>query len=69
MSPTLSPDLHVDGAANDARILDDAATAVVMQHPARRKPLRMDTQDGPWSVSVAENPHDTKTYSIYIQSA
>ncbi|KAF8527446.1 hypothetical protein BU17DRAFT_39852 [Hysterangium stoloniferum] len=33
-----------------------------------RKPLRMDAQDGPWSVSVAENPHDSKTYTIYIQT-
>lgn len=35
---------------------------------SRRKPLRMDAQDGPWSISVAENPHNTKTYTIYVQS-
>ncbi|KZW00484.1 kinase-like protein [Exidia glandulosa HHB12029] len=25
-------------------------------------------QDGPWSVSVAENPHDARNYSIYIKT-
>lgn len=39
-----------------------------MHAQPRRKPLRMDAQDGPWSISVAENPSDTKSYSIYIQS-
>ncbi|KAF8523220.1 hypothetical protein JB92DRAFT_3110191 [Gautieria morchelliformis] len=45
-----------------------SASLAPMQYPARRKVLRMDAQDGPWSVSVAENPHDAKTYSIYIQT-
>jgi hypothetical protein len=35
---------------------------------SRRNPLRMDTQDGPWSISVAESPNDPTTYSIYIKS-
>ncbi|KIJ54427.1 hypothetical protein M422DRAFT_241670, partial [Sphaerobolus stellatus SS14] len=36
-------------------------------HPqARRKPLRMDAQDGPWSISVADN--DQRSYTIYIQT-
>ncbi|KZS93531.1 hypothetical protein SISNIDRAFT_474447 [Sistotremastrum niveocremeum HHB9708] len=34
----------------------------------RRTPLRMDAQDGPWSVSVAASPHDSKSFSIYITS-
>jgi hypothetical protein len=34
----------------------------------RRPPVRMGAQDGPWSVSVAENPHDTRSYSLYIKS-
>jgi serum/glucocorticoid-regulated kinase 2 len=35
---------------------------------SRRNPLRMDTQDGPWSISVAESHQDSPTYSIYIKS-
>lgn len=35
---------------------------------SRRGPVRMDTQDGPWSVSVAETPYDARSYSLYIKS-
>jgi serum/glucocorticoid-regulated kinase 2 len=35
---------------------------------SRRPPVRMDAQDGPWSVSVAETPHDARSYSLYIKS-
>jgi hypothetical protein len=35
---------------------------------SRRGPVRMDTQDGPWSVSVAETPYDSHSYSLYIKS-
>ncbi|KAI6015634.1 hypothetical protein EDC04DRAFT_2752187 [Pisolithus marmoratus] len=35
----------------------------------RRQPVRIDAQDGPWAVSVAETPHDARSYSIYIKSA
>ncbi|KAJ3774106.1 hypothetical protein FB446DRAFT_730135 [Lentinula raphanica] len=35
--------------------------------PSRRGPVRID-QDGPWSVSVAESPHDSRSYSIYIKT-
>lgn len=36
--------------------------------PIRRPPVRIDAQDGPWSISVAETPHDAHSYSIYIKS-
>jgi hypothetical protein len=36
--------------------------------PVRRPPVRIDAQEGPWSVSVAETPHDAHSYSIYIKS-
>ncbi|KAG0694052.1 hypothetical protein DFH29DRAFT_1006691 [Suillus ampliporus] len=36
--------------------------------PIRRQPVRIDAQEGPWSVSVAETPHDAHSYSIYIKS-
>ncbi|KAJ3807381.1 hypothetical protein F5876DRAFT_48171 [Lentinula aff. lateritia] len=35
--------------------------------PSRRGPVRID-QDGPWSVSIAESPHDSRSYSLYIKS-
>ncbi|KAF9017976.1 kinase-like protein [Hymenopellis radicata] len=34
----------------------------------RRAPVRIDAEDGPWSVSVAESPHDTRSYSLYIKT-
>lgn len=37
------------------------------QYP-RRPPVRMDNQDGPWSVSVAETPGDPLSYSLYVKS-
>ena len=36
--------------------------------PLRRPPVRIDAQEGPWSVSVAETPHDASSYSLYIKS-
>lgn len=38
------------------------------QHPpARRQVLRVDAQDGPWTVSVAENHHPS-SYTLYVKS-
>lgn len=34
---------------------------------ARRVPIRVDGQDGAWTVSVAETPHDVSSYSLYIK--
>lgn len=31
-------------------------------------PVRINTE-GPWSVSVAENPYDASSYSVYVKSA
>jgi hypothetical protein len=36
--------------------------------PARRQVLRVDAQDGPWTVSVAENPHRPSSYTLYVKS-
>lgn len=36
--------------------------------PARRQVLRVDAQDGPWTVSVAENHHRPSSYTLYIKS-
>ena len=35
--------------------------------PSRRIPNR-EKQEGPWTISVAESPHDTTSYSLYIKS-
>lgn len=37
--------------------------------PIRRPPVRIDAQEGPWSVSVAETPNDAHSYSIYIKTS
>lgn len=37
--------------------------------PVRRPPVRIDAHEGPWSVSVAETPHDAHSYSIYIKTS
>ncbi|KAI0042540.1 hypothetical protein FA95DRAFT_559895 [Auriscalpium vulgare] len=36
--------------------------------PVRRQVLRMDAQDGPWTVSVAENPHHPASFSLYVKT-
>ena len=40
----------------------------VQSQPTRRIPVRAENQDGPWTVSVAETPHEPNSYSIYIKS-
>jgi serum/glucocorticoid-regulated kinase 2 len=47
--------IHDDMAANHSR-------------QSRRPPVRMDAEDGPWSVSVAETPYNARSYSLYIKS-
>lgn len=34
----------------------------------RRMPFRLDGQDGPWTISVAESLHDPSSYSLYVKS-
>lgn len=34
----------------------------------RRPPVRIDAQDGLWSVSVAESPYSVRSFSLYIKS-
>ena len=39
------------------------------QHRApRRQVLRVDAQDDPWTVSVAEIPHHPSSYTLYVKS-
>lgn len=35
---------------------------------SRRGPFRVADQEGPWAISVAETPHDTSSYSLYVKS-
>ncbi|KAK2461394.1 hypothetical protein APHAL10511_005857 [Amanita phalloides] len=44
-----------------------ALDAALVSSSSRRPPVRVDT-DGPWSVSVAETPHDPRSYSLYIKT-
>lgn len=39
-----------------------------LERATRRKLVRIDAQDGPWSISVAESPYDRNNYSIYVKS-
>ncbi|RXW17595.1 hypothetical protein EST38_g8259 [Candolleomyces aberdarensis] len=34
----------------------------------RRTPMRIDAEDGPWAISVAETPYDARSYSLYIKT-
>lgn len=36
--------------------------------PRSRMPFRVDGQDGPWAISVAETPHDASSCSLYVKS-
>ncbi|KAH8094774.1 hypothetical protein DFH11DRAFT_1738329 [Phellopilus nigrolimitatus] len=41
---------------------------VPQERASRRKMARIEAQDGPWSISVAETPYDKNSYSIYIKT-
>jgi hypothetical protein len=46
-----------------------AATQGRQPRPARRQVLRVDAQDGPWTVSVAEGHHlGLSSYTLYVKS-
>ncbi|KAL5533766.1 hypothetical protein ACEPAG_226 [Sanghuangporus baumii] len=44
------------------------AQEMPLERATRRKLVRIDAQEGPWSVSVAESPYDRSNYSIYIKT-
>jgi hypothetical protein len=33
-----------------------------------RRPMRVDAEDGPWTVSVAQDPHEPSSYILNVQS-
>ncbi|KAK7063688.1 hypothetical protein R3P38DRAFT_2674852 [Favolaschia claudopus] len=62
---------HRAGPVQDFVFVDDANIPTdpnTMDNASRRPPVRMNAQDGPWSVSVAETPHDARSYSLYIKT-
>ncbi len=67
--PEVDPALPSDAA--QAKLDCPAMTKaleVPQERASRRKLARMEAQEGPWSVSVADTPYDKNSYSIYIKS-
>jgi len=54
----------IDLTVDDMKVIDTN----IPHASTRRPPVRMDNEDGPWSVSVAESPYDPRSYSLYIKS-
>lgn len=78
-TPPLQHLEHTSTSTQPASIINSERASVTMtrtievaqERASRRKLVRMDAQEGPWSISVAENPYDKKNhnnYSIYIKS-
>lgn len=65
----LEPDstVHVENAPPSPTSVM-TATQERQPRPARRQVLRVDAQDGPWTVSVAENPHRPSSFTLYVKS-
>lgn len=60
--------IHVENNSPSPSISPMTATQERQPRPARRQVLRVDAQDGPWTVSVAENPHRPSSYTLYVKS-
>ena len=60
--------IHVENTPPSPSISAMTATQERQPRPARRQVLRVDAQDGPWTVSVAENPHRPSSYTLYVKS-
>ena len=60
--------VHVENSSPSPSISDMTASQERQPRPARRQVLRVDAQDGPWTVSVAENHHRPSSYTLYVKS-
>jgi serum/glucocorticoid-regulated kinase 2 len=60
--------VHVENETPPSPTPNMTATRERQSRPARRQVLRVDAQDGPWTVSVAENPHHPSSYTLYVKS-
>jgi hypothetical protein len=63
----IHPSQDLDTIVIEEMAIDLGLDPVKIAHPrGLPTPVRMDTQDGPWAISTAEN--DPHTYSIYVKS-
>jgi hypothetical protein len=60
--------VHIENASPTSPTPSMTASRERQSRPARRQVLRVDAQDGPWTVSVAENPHRPSSYTLYVKS-
>ena len=60
--------IHIENTPPSPSISAMTAAQERQARPARRQVLRVDAQDGPWTVSVAENPHRPSSYTLYVKS-
>jgi hypothetical protein len=60
--------VHVENTPLSTPLPAMTATPERRSRPSRRQVLRVDAQDGPWTVSVAENPHHPSSYTLYVKS-
>ncbi|KAF9225249.1 hypothetical protein BS17DRAFT_778355 [Gyrodon lividus] len=65
-SPNTSP--HNEHAPHNNSVRSMKNLDAAPSRSTRRPPVRIDAQEGPWSISVAETPHDARSYSIYIKT-
>ena len=63
-----TPDEPTSAESTSPSDMPTIRNSVVQSQPTRRVPVRAENQDGPWTVSVAETPHEPNSYSIYIKS-
>jgi len=59
--------VHVENTTPSSSSPVMTATQQRQHRPGRRQVLRVDAQDGPWTVSVAENHHPS-SYTLYVKS-
>ena len=60
--------IHIENTPPSPSISPMTAAQERQPRPTRRQVLRVDAQDGPWTVSVAENPHRPSSYTLYVKS-
>jgi ankyrin repeat protein len=64
------PTVHVEDTTRSPStpIPTPTSTQERQARPARGQTSRVDTQDGPWTVGVAEDPHRPSSYTLYVNS-
>ena len=64
------PTVHVEDTTRSPStpIPTSTSTQERQARPACGQVPRVDAQDGPWTVGVAENPHRPSSYTLYVNS-